>query len=273
VNPLTVSSPDDVLDAPDFYWIYRAEKLSSRFGRRTPFKLDDYRGLTGEQAFDCYLAILKSSNSLPASYNVYTEKVTDEEWNRIWARQVEWMDKVIDANPLTTDTLPKNDFDLLKQFYPYLDFTDLETPFTSEEVGENFPYKNLKDLFAAASEEKLDIPGFNTDIDSLECPEIRKELEALKDSTLKSLAACKDKCLALARSPFPDDKAKAHYKELKEMMAGIPMTAAEKEAFKTNEEKMIAEMAAFASKEDEEEHHHHDEGICVDLSRTSAINL
>ena len=151
---------------------------------------------------------------------------------------------------------------MLKQFYPQLNFRDLDTPFSSDEVGERFPYANLKELMSAAINGKLNVPGYSASSSaSIEATEVRKELAAIKEASLKKVDAIYATTLEYAKNPFPDAQAKTHYQALKKKLADFPQTPAAWSTFRANMDKEVDEMARLAAKKDDDHHHHHhDEG-------------
>lgn len=163
-------------------------------------------------------------------------------------------------NKPDTSSLPKNDFDLLKQFYPNLNFRELESAFSVEEVGPNFPYRSLKDLYEAALAGTLSVPGYSSSITAIEATDAKTKLAALKESSFKKIDAIFEDALAFAKNPFPDEKAKAHYQALQTKLAGFPQGEAGWASFRANMEKEVDEMARLASKKEEHHGHHEEEG-------------
>jgi len=188
------------------------------------------------------------------------KNINDSDWQKIYKSICQWSVSTAKANKPDTTSLPSNDFDLLKQFYPQLSFRDLEVPFVPEEVGANFPYKNLKELYSAAvSKEGLKLPSAANSGTSLEATEVRAQLKSLKESTMKKIDAIYADSMAYAQNPFPDDASRAHYQKLKGKLANFPQGAAAWAIFRANMEKEVDEMARLASKPEEHGHHHGEE--------------
>ena len=188
------------------------------------------------------------------------KKITDEEWLTIYKRISKWTTETARANKPDTKSLPSNDFDLLKQFYPNLNFRDLESSFSVEEVGANFPYKSLKELLDAATAGTLSVPGYSSSITKLEATEAKAKLAALKESSFKKIDAIFEDAMAFAKNPFPDEKAKTHYQTLRTKLASFPQGEAGWAAYRANLEQEVDEMARLASKKEDEHHGHHEEG-------------
>lgn len=187
------------------------------------------------------------------------KKITDDEWLVIYKRISKWTAAVHQTNKPDVSSLPKNDFDLLKQFYPNLNFRELESPFSEEEVGPNFPYKSVKSLLEAALDGTLSVPGYSSSITSIEATNAKSKLAALKESSFKKIDTIFEDALAYAKNPFPDEQAKTHYQNLRTKLAGFPQGEAGWAAYRANLEKEVDEMARLASKKEEEHHHGHDE--------------
>jgi hypothetical protein len=58
----------------------------------------------------------------------------------------QWTEEEAKKSTADFSNLPSNDLDLLKQFYPTLNFRDLESTFAADEVSPSFPFKNMKEL-------------------------------------------------------------------------------------------------------------------------------
>jgi hypothetical protein len=156
--------------------------------------------------------------------------------------------------------LPANDFDLLKQFYPNLNFRELESGFSVEEVGANFPYSSVKDLLSAASKKSLSVPGYSAaSVTSLEATDARQKLAVLKEASLKKIDSIFEDALAFAKNPFPDEEAKTHYQKLRGKLADFPQSGGEWATYRANLEKEVDEMARLASKKEEHHAHHGEE--------------
>ena len=156
------------IDAPDFYWQYRLERLAMKKSGDITFKASSYPDAhTSKALYEAYYLDLTLQGKLDGFDWVGEKSISDEEWLAIYKSICQWTSKTVQAKKPSSSNLPSNDFDLLKQFYPQLNYRDLETLFTVEEVGEKFPYKNLKELFSAAASGKLDLPKYSS-VTSLE---------------------------------------------------------------------------------------------------------
>lgn len=250
------------IQCPDFYWQYRLDRLVSKKGGELAFLPSTYPDVSGaKNLYDAYYLDLTLQGKL-ADFDWMAEKeISDSEWLAIYKSIVQWSATTAKENKPSTSNLPANDFDLLKAFYPQLNFRDLDTPFSAEEVGAGFPYKNMKELLGAAMEQKLNIPGYSaSSITSLEATEVRAALKDLESNTMKKIDAIYADALKYAQSPFPDDAAKKHYAALRGKLADFPQGAAGWAAFRANMEKEVDEMARLASKKEEHGHHHgHDD--------------
>lgn len=60
------------------------------------------------------------------------KEISDSEWIFIYGNICDWTERTVQAYGPTVDSLPASDFDLLKQFYPQLNYRELETPFSIE---------------------------------------------------------------------------------------------------------------------------------------------
>ena len=190
---------------------------------------------------------------------VAEKEIGDSEWLAIYKNICEWSSKTVKANKPDTANLPASDFDLLKQFYPQLNFRDLDSPFAVEEVGKSFPYRSMKDMLTAAMKGSLSVPGYDAkSITSLDASEVRKELAALKEKTMKNLDVVYADVKAFASNPFPDDESRKHYKTLSSKLADFPQTSSDWNSYRAKMDKEVDEMARLASKP-EDPHHHHGE--------------
>lgn len=249
------------IEAPDFYWKYRLDRLVNKKGGDLPFSESNYPGVDGyKDLYDTYYLDLTLQGKLEGFDWEEEKKITDGEWQAIYKAICKWSAKTAKDNKPDTTNLPSNDFDLLKQYYPQLNFRDLDTPFAVEEVGSSFPYKTMKEMLGAASEGSLKVPGYSS-VTSLEATDAKKKLADLKERTMAQIEAIYSETMAYAENSFPDDAAKAHYKKLREKLADFPQDAAGWKNFRANMEKQVDEMARLASKKvDHHHHHHHDEG-------------
>lgn len=187
-----------------------------------------------------------------------TEKeISDTEWISVYKQICSWSKSTVKSNKPDTSNLPASDFDLIKQFYPQLNFRDLETPFSAEEVGSSFPYKNMKEMLTAAMKGSLNVPGYTgKTFTSLEATEVKADLAKLKEKTMKKVDEIFADAMNYATNPYPDEQAKKHYKALKAKLADFPQSPQAWEQYRANVEKEVDEMARLASKPDD--HHHHD---------------
>lgn len=247
------------IEAPDFYWKFRLERLAAIKGGELAFKLDNYKSVSGyKDLYDCYYLDLTLSGKLEGFDWEAEKQVTESEWLTIYNSISKWSSETAKSSRPDTSNLPENDFDLLKQFYPQLNFRELETPFAVEEVGTNFPYKSMKDMLSAASNGKLSVPGYSSSV-SLEATDAKAALASLKTSTMTKLDALLQDTMNYAQNPFPDDTAKTHYQALRTKLADFPQSPAEWNAYRAKMEKEVDEMARLASKKVEHGHHHGDE--------------
>lgn len=222
------------------------------------YKPSNYPDAQGTKSlYEAYYLDLNLQGKLDGFDWVKEKDISDAEWLAIYKSICQWSAKTVSANKPNAKTLPSNDFDLLKQFYPQLNYRDLETPFIAEEVGSNFPYKNMKELLSAALAGTLNVPGYGS-VTSLESAGLKSELAALKESTFKKIDTLYEEALVYAKNPFPDEASKTHYQALREKLATFPQTPAAWAAYRANVEKEVDEMARLASKP-EDPHHHHDE--------------
>jgi len=247
--------------APDFYWQYRLARLVEKKSSDLNFNKKNYPDVSGDKdLYDAYYLDLTLQGKMDG-FDWRAEKtISDSDWQKIYKSICQWSSSTAKENKPDTTSLPSNDFDLLKQFYPQLSFRDLETPFATEEVGNGFPYKNLKELYSAAvSGQTLKVPGSPSSVTTLEATEVRSQLKSLKESTMKKLDAIYSDCLQYAQNPFPDNDAKNHYQKLKGKLSNFPQGAAAWATFRTNMEKEVDEMARLASKREEHHGHHGEE--------------
>jgi len=261
LNVATIEKPIiSAIQSPDFYWEYRLERLANRQESVLPYNRNAYPDVSGfKDLYDAYYLDLTLQGKL-AGFDWEAEKlINDTEWLTIFNKISKWSKTIAKANKLDNTNVPSSDIDLLKQFYPQINVRELETPFSELEVGENFPYRTTKDMYNAASEGKLSVPGYSKSVTSLEATTARAELEVLKTSSLKKIDAIFEKTLAYAAAPFPDEEAKTHYRALKAKLADFPQTPAGWDSYRVKLDKEIDEMAILASKKDEAHHHHHEE--------------
>lgn len=246
------------IDAPDFYWEHQLKKLVRSKEGELSFKASNYEVTGSKNLFDAYYLDLTLQGKLDGYDWASEKKLSESEWLTIYKSICEWSSKTVKEFKPTTANLPANDFDLLQEFYPQLNFRELETPFTVDEVGANFQFANMKELLSAAAAGPLKIPGFEA-VTSLECAGLKADLAKLKKAAMEKVDALYADTLAYAKNPFPDAESKAHYQKLRATLAGFPQTKAEWTAFRATTEKEVDEMAKLASKEDDSHHHHHEE--------------
>lgn len=247
------------IDAPDFYWQFRLDRLSSKMGATLPFKATNYPDVTGNKdLYDAYYLDLTLQGKLNGFDWETEKKITDSEWMTIYKNISKWSKDTAKKNKPDMTNVPENDFDLLKQFYPQLNYRDLETPFSEEEVGPNFPYRSMKDMMSAAVNGKLSVPGYES-VTSIDASETKKALAKLEADAMTKIDAIKDKTMAFATAAYPDADAKTHYKKLKSTLGDFPQTAADWSTYKMKMDKEIDEMATLASKRDEHHGHHEEE--------------
>ena len=127
-----------------------------------------------------------------------------------------------------------------------------------EEVGENFPYKNAKELFSAASTGQLSLPKMST-ISTLQADAIRGKVSLLKEKSMQKIDLIFENALMFAKNPVPDAESKVHYQKLKGTLEKFPRTSEEWVSYRSTMENRINEMSLLAAKLDEEVHHHHEE--------------
>lgn len=257
IRMATVEKTISSYEAPDFYWKFRLDRLVKKKGDDLAFAEKNYDVSGYKDLYDAYYLDLTLQGKLEGFDWEAEKSVSDSEWQTIYKTIAEWSTTTAKENKPDTKSLPSNDFDLLKQFYPQLNFRDLETPFVPEEVGSNFPYSNMKEMIEAAGTGSFSVPGYSGSTTSLEASEAKAQLNALKEKSMAQLDAIYEDALKYANSPFPDDDAKKHYKALKEKLAGFPSDEAGWQKLRSTMEKEVDEMARLASKKVD---HHHNKG-------------
>jgi hypothetical protein len=221
------------------------------------FKASNYpEAHSSKDLYDAYFLDLSLQGKLEGFDWIGEKSISDAEWLAIYKSICQWTAKTVQTNKPSAATLPSNEFDLLKQFYPALNYRDLETLFTVDEVGENFPYKNLKELFSAAATGKLNVPKYSSST-SLDASEVKKNIATLRESTMKKVDDIYSKAVTYASNPLPDNEAKVHYQKLRAQLATFPQTSNEWATYRASIEKKVDEMSLLAAKLDDEEHHHH----------------
>ena len=236
--------------APDFYWQFRLDRLVGKKGGELEYESGSYpEASSTKDLYDAYYLDLTLNGKLVDFDWMAEKELSDSEWLSIYKKICKWTSTTAKDNKPSVDNLPESDFDLLKQFYPSLNLRDLETSFVPEEVGDNFPYKNMKEMLAAAIDGKLNVPGYSaSSVTSLEASEVRAELKSLQESTMSKIDAIYADTMKQATTPFPDDAAKAHYTSLRTKLADFPQSPEGWATFRSNMEKQVDEMARLASK-------------------------
>eukprot|EP00981_Chlorochromonas_danica_P014189 scaffold7537_cov179-Ochromonas_danica.AAC.10 len=249
----------DIIPGPDFYWQYRLNRLVEKKGKELPFSAANYPELKEyRDLYYTYYLDLTLQGKLGEDFDWVAEReVNDEEWLKIFENISKWTAEVSKTNKRDAKSLPVNDFELLQKYYPKANLRDLTVPFTEEEKG-GLPYNNLKELFGAALDGTLNVPGYSKENVSLDATDARKQLDELKEQAFKELDATYQKLLARANDPFPDEQSKKHYQALRTKLESFPQTPAEWEAYRVAQEKEIDEMARLASKKATHHHGHHD---------------
>jgi len=243
------------VNAPDFYWEYRLNRLAKKKGSDLSFSEDNYPDVSGfKNLYDAYYLDLTLQGKLEDFDWESEKKISDSEWQEIYTKISEWSSKTA-IGGTDTSSLPSNDFDLLKNFYPQLNFRDLEDSFAPEEVGAGFPYNNMKDMLQAALDGTLSVPGYSSDITSLDASNAKAQLAALKESSMAKIDTILSDSMSYATSPFPDDAAKEHYKKLKTTLGDFPQGAAAWAKFREEMDKEVDEMAKLAAKKVDPHHH------------------
>jgi hypothetical protein len=151
-----------IYDSPDFYWKYRVERLAGRKGSELALAESNYpEAVTHREIYDAYYLDLTLQGKMDGFDWVGEKEINDNEWISIYKNICQWSAKTVNENKPDAKNLPSSDFDLLKQFYPQLNYRELETSFSVEEVGEKFPYRNMKEMMSAAVDGSLDLPGYS----------------------------------------------------------------------------------------------------------------
>ena len=236
--------------APDFYWQYRLARLVEKKGAELAYDPANYPEMKSDKdLYDAYYLDLTLQGKMDGFDWRAEKEINDSEWKKIYKSICAWTQKTAKENKSDNSNLPSNDFDLLQQFYPQLNFRDLESPFVAEEVGENFPYANMKEMISAAASGKLSVPGYtNTGASSIEATEVRAKLATLREESMKRIDDIYADAMKFAKNPFPDAEARTHYKNLQEKLADFPQGQAGWKAFREDMEKDVDEMARLASR-------------------------
>jgi hypothetical protein len=162
------------IESPDFYWKYRLDRLAIKKSGDLALVESNYpEAQSSKDLFEAYYLDLTLQGKMDGFDWVGDKQITDSEWMFIYKNICQWSAKTVEDNKPSADNLPKSDFDLLKQFYPQLNFRELETSFSIEEVGADFPYKDMKAMLNAALSGDLNVPGYVKDTStSLEATEV-----------------------------------------------------------------------------------------------------
>ena len=249
------------IESPDFYWKYRLDRLAIKKSGDLALVESNYpEAKSPKDLFDAYYLDLTLQGKMEGFDWNADKLITDSEWMFIYKNICQWSVKTVKEFRPNASNLPSSDFDLLKQFYPQLNFRELESPFSVEEVGADFPYRSMKDMLNAAIAGDLSVPGYDkATASSIQATEVRAQLAALKEATMKKVDVIYEETLKYANNAFPDAEAKIHYQALKKRLADFPQSAAGWSALRSNMEKEVDEMARLASKRVDEHHGHHDE--------------
>lgn len=260
-NVATENKQIVTIDAPDFYWQYRLDRLVSKKSGELAFAASSYPELTDSKSlYDAYYLDLTLQGKMEGFDWLAEKEISDSEWLAIYKNICDWSSKAVKDNKPDTSNLPASDFDLLKQFYPQLNFRELDSPFAVEEVGSNFPYRTMKDMLTAAMKGTLSVPGYDAkSITSLDASEVRRDLAALKEQTMKNLDVVYEDVKAFAANPFPDEESRQHYKTLSSKLADFPQSPADWNTYRAKMDKEVDEMARLASKPEDPHHHHEGE--------------
>jgi len=247
------------IQAPDFYWKFRLDRLAKKKGGELAYSEKSYPDADGfKDLYDCYYLDLVVMGKAEGFDWEAEKEISDSDWLKIYSNIAQWTTVTAKENRPTTATLPKSDFDLLKAFYPYLNFRDLETPLNKLEVGENFPYRTMKDMMSAAVTGDINVPGYSASSVTLDAAEAKKAVAALKERTMAKMENIFQETLVYANSDFPDDKSKAHYRALAAKLADIPKSPAELATYNAKMTAEVDDMVSLLAVK-EEEHHGHDE--------------
>lgn len=249
------------IEAPDFYWKYRLDRLVGKKGGDLPFKPSNYEeAKTPEEQYEAYYLDL-TLNGKMAGFDWKAEKeISDSEWMSIYKSICQWSADTTKKNKPSSASIPSSDFDLLRAIYPQVNYRELETKFTPDEVGPNFPYASMKEMMDDAMAGTLKVAGIAPgSVTSLEASSARAKLAALKEKTMAKVDAIYNDCLAYAKNPFPDADSKTHYQALRATLAEFPQSKEGWATYRANMEKEVDEMATLASRKEEEHHHHGEE--------------
>ena len=249
------------VEAPDFYWKFRLDRLINKKGSDLSFSAKNYPAAENDQElYEAYYLDLTLQGKMGGFDWMAEKEMSDSEWLSIYKNICEWSVTATKTYKPNESTIPSSDFDLLRAIFPQIDYRELEQSFGDGEVPANFPYKNLKTMIDDAIAGKLKIPGYDAkSVTSIDASSARKKLAVLKESTMKKIDAAYEKCVNYAKLPFPDAESKEHYQSLRSTLAQFPQTKQEWDVYRANFEKEIDEMAELAARQEEEEEHHHEE--------------
>ena len=255
------------VEAPDFYWKFRLNRLANKMESNLKFDAINYPHISGyKDLYDTYLLDLALQDKLTDLNREEENRVNEKEWLTIYNEICQWSKETAKNYHANKPALPANDLDVLKLYFPNFQAKELEDPFDVDIVGPDFPYKNMIEMFQAAGEGTFAAPGFTpdpTDV-NLSGDEARAELAALKERTMTRLDAILAESIALAKNPYPDEAARVHYQNLRKKLQNFPQTRSERETYHNNMIAEVDEMARMASKKappvEHDEHHGHAEG-------------
>lgn len=242
--------------APDFYWQFRLDRLIKKKGGEYAFDAKNYRAQGPMALYRAYYLDLTLNGKIDKSFDKAAENtLNDDEWVVFYETIAAWTKEQADKSLFDASTLPASDFDLIAQIYPEVNMKAIYAPLDESDYGKNFPYKNIKEMLDAASNDKfkVDKAVFN------DMSEAMVEFNKLKEKSFQSLESVYADATAFAKNPFPDDQSRAHYKAIREKLAALPQTPQQWETYNSNMLQQIDEMARLASKEVEPHHHGHDD--------------
>ncbi len=259
--------------SPDFYWKHRIDKLEAQKGHLIPFNAARYAGVEStnyERLYNIYYVELYRNGHMEDFDIVAESEYQPEDFQAMWDYGSDWMQSVKDkSKPVTKADLPEDPFDLIKLFIPEYDLTEVQQPFSVEDVGTDFPYQNWQEMSLDAQRGQLKWPQgvqlldpmddldpmdlFNENFTSYRVfsqitENYRAKLAASKERALAELDEAYEKAVALAKDPLNDEEGRAHYRWVKEKLKEYPDTP---EGWQLRRENMLAkaeEMAEVASK-------------------------
>jgi len=237
------------ISSPDFYWEFRLNRLAKQKSDALAYSASNYPEAKGfKSQYEAYYLDLTLAGKMDGFDWRKEKELSDSEWLTVYKSICKWSEDTYKKNKPDMSNLPENDFAFLKNFYPQLNMRDLETPFVEDEVGANFPYTNMGELLSAGLKGTLAVPGYDAkSVTSIEASEVSADLAALKESTMNRIDAVYEDAMKFAQNPFPDDEAKAHYKELKGKLANFPQSPEAWSTFRSNMDKEVDEMSRLAA--------------------------